>query len=871
MIQSGTNFDATDDSYKDWYITCKGSDGKNASKAFTFTEIKKMYNDGEINLNTKVWAQGMEGWKPLKNVTQLKWTLVAEGEAILNETELAVTCLDILILIAEFYPSVDIDGGIIRPMPKVKRYLSDIRCLPHLCQLLLTFEPRIVEKVCTLLYHVMYENPIVNQLFLTGFFFFVMMYTGSNILPISKFLKYTHTKQSYHLSQNQSKNIISQKSILSSILPDSLICYLYNYDEQKFSEAYLGNYENPEIIWSNEMRTYMIGRIALHLADFSPRLKSNIKSIYIYCPIPCIEYEILKEEIFCGMYYLSHLCDEIRFPNWEIKDPVKVLRDILEAWKFEVNKKPPTMSIDDALTRLGLETGIKHENSVLRRAYFKLAAKYHPDKNPDNPDCREIFESVVSAYEYLCSRQVKTQTPKIHNLILILKSQSILFKRCSDELKPYKYSGYPMLIHTITIELKRNDLFSNTENSLLLPATELCHFSIACSVLNAEELRREGGIEILKEAMERCVEIMSDSSQPDNIETLVCSNVIQCFTASAMFEGFRTIIFELPGYVKNLCHILLYQKNLVFLAGKVCECLISLVIDDMIQMRLLEMGILYHLILFLFSYDYTLSESGINSSCFNNIQMLYNELASLSMQTIAIMDSTSSEKGGVHIVIHNLLIRLLTYHVIYSIRSNPTHEILKLINTNHETPYFVWNNNTRKQLIDFVSKARIPNPDNERLNYETASTFQYDEHLNLLYIGNIYVNIYNKYPNYQLYNKEDFILSLFAYISIEIQHFLNKNSNTNEVTSCQKNSDLILFDNDDNFEIEINNEKISNFLQTLKAINNLLLYNPGIEEHCNTHWKIIFLVMTLNKYSDLQLEALNVSLIFLNLIFLDCS
>jgi len=36
---------------------------------------------------------------------------------------------------------------------------------------------------------------------------------------------------------------------------------------------------------------------------------------------------------------------------------VKLLKDILEAWKKEVEKKPPTMSIDEAYKTLGLEKG----------------------------------------------------------------------------------------------------------------------------------------------------------------------------------------------------------------------------------------------------------------------------------------------------------------------------------------------------------------------------------------------------------------------------------------------------------------------------------------------------------------------------------
>ena len=64
-------------------------------------------------------------------------------------------------------------------------------------QLLLTFDPILVEKVAYLLNEIMQDNPNVSRLYLTGVFFFIMMYTGSNVLPIAKFLKYTHIKQAF--------------------------------------------------------------------------------------------------------------------------------------------------------------------------------------------------------------------------------------------------------------------------------------------------------------------------------------------------------------------------------------------------------------------------------------------------------------------------------------------------------------------------------------------------------------------------------------------------------------------------------------------------------------------------------------------------
>ena len=73
------------------------------------------------------------------------------------------------------------------------------------------------------------------------------------------------------------------------------------------------------------LRRMMIERIAAHLADFSPRLQSHTRSLYQYLPIPLIGYPQLDSELFCNIYYLKHLCDATRFPDWPIRDPVRAV------------------------------------------------------------------------------------------------------------------------------------------------------------------------------------------------------------------------------------------------------------------------------------------------------------------------------------------------------------------------------------------------------------------------------------------------------------------------------------------------------------------------------------------------------------------
>ncbi|KJE90900.1 DnaJ domain-containing protein RME-8 [Capsaspora owczarzaki ATCC 30864] len=766
VLESGS--DMQRDSEKEWYYSLSVASATAASDdrqgPFGFDELREKYKTNVITNTTRCWAQGMDGWRKLQDISQLKWMLVYTEPGAFNETQLAVHILNILNRICEFYPSRDEDGAIIRPLPRAKRLLSEPSCLPHIVNVLLTFDPTLVEKVALLLNSIMADNPVMPKLYLTGAFFFALMYTGSNVLPISRFLADYHTKQAFRPEDGSGTHEITRRSILGTTLPEAMVCFLENHGAEKFSEIFLGEFDTPETIWNAEMRRLMIEKIALHLAEFSPRLMSNTRALYQYAPTPAIQFPQLENELFCNVYYLRHLCDLGRFDNWPIGTPIELLKDCLDAWRLEVDKKPPTITADDALSVLGLDPTKPIDDNQVRKSYFRLAAKYHPDKNPEG---REMFEKVLKAYEFLGTKAARVNGPDPARISLLLQAQSIIFHRYADIVRPYKYAGYPLLIRTIDLEITDDALFSKS-NVLLPHAAELAFHTINVSALNTEELRREGGLDTLAQALSRCVSMVQPSTSPKEMPVQVCRNVIRCFSSAATFEQSRERLRAIPTVVPDVCRCL-YFKGAPLLTLAAIECVSQLALDATIQNQLLDVGgALWHLLSFIFNYDFTLDESGVQASAESNQQEVANTLAKSSVRALARLGGYTHGENATprNPRVQAALSTLITAPLARKMGKDEVPlEVLKALTSNSETAYFIWNNGTRAELMDFVERQAqsvVKTGDHDRT---LGASFVFSDLRDELKVGDVYLRVYIAQPTTVLEDTTAFMKELLGFLA----------------------------------------------------------------------------------------------------------
>jgi len=820
-------------------------------------EMKELYASGVITPSTLCWAQGMEDWKPLGDVIQLRWSLMATGTGVMSQIDLASLLLDMLTKLCRLYPIRDQDGGIIRPLPRPKRQLSSPLLLPHVVQMLLTFNPVLVDKAALLLNVLLEDNQAaIPKVYLTGIFYFSFMYAGSNMLNIVKLVKRVHMLQ--HFREDDTGNDIASRSILGPILPPAMIHLLERHSAEEFTAIFLGNNDTPEAIWNSQMRGMLIDKLSVHLGNFPQRLSQNPKAIYQYVPLPPIVYPEIKNELFCCHYYLRNFCDTARFPMWPVENEVEFLQALLLLWSKQAEEKEPRMSQEEARTTLKLKPGFKDEE--LRRAYFRLAKEYHPDKNPEG---KAIFQKITEAYNLLSSDN-QGEAGKGQHIELLIRAQSILYVRFKKELAPFKYAGYPLLCTTIKNALDKDD------RVMLAAGSELCYRTLQSTSLNAEELRRQDGLDILCDVLMHSVAQTFMDSKPSEPAPQTVANVLFTYATAASFEQSREKIAELPQVPKCVCTCLAL-KNLPKVVEASLECVSCFALNNGIADDLVALNVLYLLVPLLFQYDYTLEESKVKvqsdttepESANQESHNLHATLALLALSRLGGFDpacqGTDDRKSYVA--------ALITPGIANSLCKRPSLDILKDLNGEVETPLLIWNGRCRGELLSFAEERLKESAQQDSdFNAEVCRNFSFKTLSRELQIGGVYVRVYNEQTasHGSLPDPTGFCKKLIAYAAKSVRQYLALGLSTAHLNHLRAKYDLRVRDeNDENPKGEKNYLRtieggLTKIRMAIEALRNLVRATRGMDAllTAKEDLQAIFSMLTITADSATQRFAL---------------
>ena len=489
------------------------------------TEVRRMSTSKGGTENGKIETNE---WVELRRNTALL-TVLLFSPTSRSCQGLVDRCLNVLIACCISCPSrLARTQAIVWPMPLPQyRLLFGNGCLRRIVQVLMSRDVswktiRIAtELLCLLLEDEHVE--ITPKLYSTGLFYFCLRScTKETVNILQNLMNTTHLRQRYplwqplptgsiqslsDLQQNNTRNttstksaqrrasgrLLSRASVLGTLLPESMLSVLVyghgssggsiinninnnntsNDGYRTFSSIFLGDCNDPEVIWTKEMRRHLNQELDEHLLRFRTELNQDPTSYYLYEPIPPITFDELKHESYCHSYFLNNLCNIRRFPKWTVNDPVALLRDVLDSWRAEVDvaskmDKGETMSFQRAAELLGFvpdsTTGVLQINQpALRKAYLQLARTTHPDRN--NGEGKEAFADLHLAYKRL--GQVVAGRVDVGNnnssngngngngntivsdhvtMHLLLRAQTLLYRRYPAVLASVKYPMYQTLV-----------------------------------------------------------------------------------------------------------------------------------------------------------------------------------------------------------------------------------------------------------------------------------------------------------------------------------------------------------------------------------------------------------------------------------------
>ena len=198
------------------------------------------------------------------------------------------------------------------------------------------------------------------------------------------------------------------------------------------------------------------------------------------------------------------------------------------------------------------------------------------------------------------------------------------------------------------------------------------------------------------------------------------------------------------------------------------ECVSSLAVDSILQMHFLQSGVLWHLLLTLFEYDHTLEESGVEEGeGGSNKQAVSNNLAKLAVRALARLGGYLPEPSMTpdNPIVKAGLEAMLTAYLARQLHHDKPHDVLKMLNSNSENPYLVWNNGTRSELTKFLEEQRDSAVRRGESDPAFGAEFRYSQHSEELVVGAVYLRIYNSNPTFALDDPKRFTVDLLEFIS----------------------------------------------------------------------------------------------------------
>jgi DnaJ family protein C protein 13 len=765
-----------------WYVAAYGGPlpppPEKQRGPFRVTELLDMLDSGSIDSTTLVGPSLVEDldtenftaqvdtgrWKKLTEYFQFRMQGGDLQHALYSPAEVSLKAITTIQRLSGLHKAVSATGVPFYPVPISKRLFSDMDSLSVLAQLLLSNDKHVVDIAANLLTSLVEHNMgTSSKLYLTGAFFFGVRYTSNNIKSISDLFKASHLMQSFGNDSSTYSSVqvpIQDRSILGVMLPPSLLYVLDKKGADEFAKIFTGSADDPEVIWNPDLRKHLVEMVNTHLGDFPLRLRQFTMARYDFCPIPKIMYPTLDKELYCHFYYIRNLINEVRFPDWPIYEPLVLLRDVIERWRKEMAKGSTDgstgtqstggVSVKAAKTILGLPDTFKNED--LRKAYKNMARKYHPDKNPNG---QEMFQKIQKAYEILSSVELEVTETNLEDVVILVKTQSLIYRRFAAKLADQKYPVYHLLIAVMRPPGPDQLNLPLIDSELLECCVELMYRTCFVSLLNSKEFVRAGGVPKLHDCIDFALRSLHDNNEAViKLAELILEFGMKTLSLIAYFDiGREALAKQGCRYAETMYNVIGLDKS-VPLAVEFCiEAVARSCSDPALQLMFMKAGLLWRLAPMLLAYDDTIEKDFEGLSLLPEDQRkafnqhganMHAALAAKALGRMAglMFDELASEKQEPFV---NALNKLFTVPIAKLFRNRRPQELLNALNENVEKPTKIWNVGMRSQLSTFLlltDRERVPGSSEEDL--KPSEEFFYTNLTEELCVCGVYVRVFNK-------------------------------------------------------------------------------------------------------------------------------
>lgn len=612
-------------------------------------ELERAWSEHRLTKDSLLRMDTDGAWVPLPDTRILRWRLMSVGKEYLTTSTRAGICLDLLLTLAQKYPTkVDRTGYKLAPLPAAKRKLSDhSTVLCHVAQVLLSDDPSLIDKACRLLSCICKENlDAASKLYQTGAFFFALRCGGPHILEIVRLFKETHMlqlienthvhmrssellepepEQEYEWVTSAGKNADTStgvdtqpaSSFLASVLPEALVYKLENTNAEEIADIFTNELDTPELVWNMEMREHLRRELTCHVTQFCLRLRDNPLSQYTYAPMPSVTYKQLEHELWCCPYYLRNLCDMKRFPRWPIRKPADVLQSLLAKW---VQQQPNNLGAAD--------------------------------------------------------------TPLVQ---LFLDAQIILYMGKHESIRLRNYSGYSMLLHVLALPTGKLAL---SDLSTLVKALHLALATVRVLPSNALELIRNNGVTPIVSLLHYCLEMVDPYTDPTELALAAATHALQIIavlvgTSETRAQAIAALL-DSPTFVKDIC-LCMDLSQAVLLTKHSLQLVAKMGAADDFQRRFYASGAHWRLLPMIFTFDSTSTAGAAtvdwdDESTWNNEQQIRNVLAAEALRALQeLMGGSSKVDNANHTDTHKALVELLTPGVAQSLLSGSSGDAKSLL------------------------------------------------------------------------------------------------------------------------------------------------------------------------------------------------